>query len=233
MTVGQPEANVWMVGGGIASMAAAVFLIRDAGVPGENIHILETLNVPGGSLDGAVSPVQPGYVTRGGRMLEDEAYRCLWNLLESIPDRDDTTRSARQVIIDFNERIKTEAHARLIGAGHETLDAAAYGFSSRDRAELTRLLALPEHVLGACRIDEMFSGHFFETNFWQMWRTTFAFQNWHSAIEPRRYFVRFVQEFPRLHTLSGSAAPSTTSTTRSWWHCRTGCGRITSTCASV
>ncbi len=115
--------------------------------------------------------------------------------------RDDPTRSARQVIIDFNERIKTEAHARLIGAGHEILDAAAYGFSSRDRAELTRLLALPKHVLGACRIDEMFSGHFFETNFWQMWRTTFAFQNWHSAIELRRYFVRFVQEFPRLHTL--------------------------------
>jgi oleate hydratase len=82
-----------MVGGGIASMAAAAFLIRDVGVPGENIHILETLNVPGGSLDGAESPVQPGYVTRGGRMLEDEAYRCLWNLLESIPDRDDPGKS--------------------------------------------------------------------------------------------------------------------------------------------
>jgi len=203
MTVSQPETNVWMVGGGIASMAAAAFLIRDAGVPGENIHILEALNVPGGSLDGAVSPVQPGYVTRGGRMLEDEAYRCLWNLLETIPDRDDPARSARQVIIDFNERVKTEAHARLIGASHEILDAAAYGFSSRDRGELARLLALPEQVLGARRIDEMFSGHFFETNFWQMWRTTFAFQNWHSAIELRRYFIRFVQEFPRIHTLSG------------------------------
>ena len=203
MTVGQQGTNVWMVGGGIASMAAAAFLIRDAGVPGENIHILEALNVPGGSLDGAVSPAGPGYVTRGGRMLEDEAYRCLWNLLETIADRDDPARSARQGIIDFNERVKTDAHARLIGAGHEILDAAAYGFSSRDRAELARLLALPEHVLGARRIDEMFSGHFFETNFWQMWRTTFAFQNWHSAIELRRYFIRFVQEFPRLHTLSG------------------------------
>jgi oleate hydratase len=53
-------ANVWMVGGGIASMAAAAFLIRDAGVPGENIHVLETLDVPGRSLDGAESPVQPG-----------------------------------------------------------------------------------------------------------------------------------------------------------------------------
>jgi oleate hydratase len=49
----------------------------------------------------------------------------------------------------------------------------------------------------------MFSGHFFETNFWQMWRTTLAFQNWHSAIGLCRYLVRFVREFPLLNTLSG------------------------------
>jgi oleate hydratase len=69
--------------------------------------------------------------------------------------------------------------------------------------ELMRLLALSEHALGTRRIDEMFSRHFFTINFWQMWRTTFAFQNWHSTIELRRYFIWFVQEFPRLHTLSG------------------------------
>ena len=65
------------------------------------------------------------------------------------------------------------------------------------------MLATPEHVLGARRIDDLFSEHFFETNFWQMWRTTFAFQNWHSAIELKRYFLRFIQEFSRIHTLSG------------------------------
>ena len=59
VTVDPLQANVWMVGGGIASMAAAAFQIRDAGVPGENIHILETLDVPGGSLDGAESPSSP------------------------------------------------------------------------------------------------------------------------------------------------------------------------------
>lgn len=36
-----------------------------------------------------------------------------------------------------------------------------------------------------------------------MWRTTFAFQNWHSAIELKRYMLRFLQEFPRIHTLGG------------------------------
>jgi myosin-crossreactive antigen len=75
----------------------------------EHSH-LETLDVPGGSLDGAESPVQAGYVTRGGRMLEEEAYRCLWNLLETIPDRDDPSKSARQGIADFNRRVTTRAH---------------------------------------------------------------------------------------------------------------------------
>jgi oleate hydratase len=198
VTADPRTANVWMVGGGIASMSAAAFLIRDAGVPGENIHILETLDVPDGSLDGAASPVQAGYVTRGGRMLEEEAYRCLWNLLESVP----RPRRPRQV--------RAARHRRLQLPGHDARSRAAQQFRPRDPRrggvrvqharpmELMRLLALSEHALGTRRIDEMFSRHFFTTNFWQMWRTTFAFQNWHSAVELRRYFIRFVHEFPRI-----------------------------------
>jgi len=197
------DTQVWLVGGGVASMAAAVFMIRDAGVPPAHIHILEELGLAGGALDGAHSPVQPGYVTRGGRMLEEEAYQTLWNLLESIPSLDDPTISARQDILDFNAQVQTEAKARLVGEGAKILDAAALGFNLRDRMELMRLLATSERALGARRIDELFSEHFFETHFWQMWRTTFAFQNWHSATELKRYFLRFVQEFPRIHTLSG------------------------------
>ena len=86
----------------------------------------------------------------------------------------------RREILDFNAQVKTEAHARLVDRNHRIVDAGVYGFSHRDRLEMTRLLATPERRLGARRIDEIFSEHFFSTNFWQMWRTTFAFQNWHS-----------------------------------------------------
>lgn len=197
------NADVWLVGGGIASMAAASFLIRDAGMPGSRIHILEELGIAGGCLDGSASPTQAGYVTRGGRMLCEEVYQCLWNLLDGIPSLEKPGLSVRQEIAAFNEQVRTEAHARLIGRGARILDARHYGLDGRDRAELTRLLATPETLLGARRIDELFSPHFFQSNFWQMWRTTFAFQNWHSAIELRRYFLRFLQEFPRMHTLAG------------------------------
>jgi oleate hydratase len=195
--------QVWLVGGGIASMAAAAFLIRDAAVPGKNVHILEQLDIGGGSLDGAAAPNHRGYVTRGGRELEEEAYQTLWNLLESIPSLEDPKVSVRQEFLAFNERVKTDARARLIDKHHRILDASAYGFNTNDRFELMRVLSTPEQILGSRRIDEMFSDHFFQTNFWQMWRTMFAFQNWHSAIELRRYFLRLVQEFPRMNTMSG------------------------------
>jgi oleate hydratase len=111
------KSEVWLVGGGIASMAAATFLIRDAGMRGQQIHILEELVTGGGCLDGGASPTQAGYVTRGGRMLAEEPYQTLWNLLSSIPSLEDPNQSVREEIIAFNEHVKTESHARLIGKG--------------------------------------------------------------------------------------------------------------------
>ena len=204
MTIDPEQAHLWIVGGGIAGMATAAFAIRDAGVPGENIHMLEELKIPGGSMDGTKSPVvADALVTRGGRMFEDEAYQTTWDLFSTIPSLEDPDVTVRQEILDFNSVIKTHAHARLIDAQHHILDPTKYGLNTRDRFEMTRVLALSEDLLGARRIDEMFSEHFLSTNFWQMWRTTFAFQKWHSAAELRRYFLRFVQEFDRIYSLSG------------------------------
>jgi len=45
------ETRAYLVGGGIASLAAAAFLIRDGDYPGANIHVLEELPPAGGSLD--------------------------------------------------------------------------------------------------------------------------------------------------------------------------------------
>jgi|ERR1035441_4719762 oleate hydratase len=196
------DTQLWIVGGGIAGMAAAAFAIRDAGVSGENVHILEQLDIAGGSLDRGWR-VSPAFVTRGGRMLEERVYQTTWNLFESIPSLEDPAISVREEIIAFNEHVKTHSRARLIDRNHQILDASEYGFNFRDRIEMMRLLGLPEHVIGARRIEELFGEHFFTTNFWQMWRTTFAFQNWHSAIELRRYLIRFVHEFRHIHTLEG------------------------------
>ena len=77
------------------------------------------------------------------------------------------------------------------------------GFSERDRLELVRCLATPESRLDGKRITDCFGEHFFTTNFWFMWCTTFAFQPWHSAIEFRRYLKRFIHLFPSFASMSG------------------------------
>lgn len=198
------NSRVYLVGGGIAGLAAAAFLIRDVKLPAHQIHLFEQLPVPGGSMDGAKSPTAAGgYVTPGGRMFEEEYYVCLWDLLATIPTLEDPAISVLEDFKLFNQEHTTHAKARILLYDHTIADASQLGLDMRDRADMTRLLAMPEHLIGARRIEDFFQPHFFETNFWCMWRTTFAFQNWHSAIELKRYFLCFVQEFDRIHTLAG------------------------------
>ncbi len=198
-----PDSKIYLVGGGIGSLAAAAFLIRDAGVPAANIHMLEQITITGGSMDGAPAPTpEGGYVTRGGRMFETKHYVCLWDLLATIPTLENPTVSVLDEFHAFNEAHPTHAKARIILKDRSIPDASKLGFTARDRADMTRLLALPEHVIGARRIDDFFEPRFFDTNFWCMWRTTFAFQTWHSAIELKRYFQCFVHMFDQIQTLS-------------------------------
>jgi oleate hydratase len=195
--------RAYLTGGGIASLAAAVFLVRDAGFDGTRVRILEELPVAGGALDGSGDP-EGGYVTRGARMLEEEAYSCLWNLLDSIPSLTALPKTVREEIREFNAGLPGSAGARLVGRNHEILDAAELGLSLRDRLDAARLLVLPERVIGARRIDGFFSGHFFSTRLWAMWRTMFGIQAWSSAIEFKRCCLRFAQELPQIHTLAGA-----------------------------
>ncbi|HEY0232771.1 MAG TPA: oleate hydratase, partial [Dokdonella sp.] len=152
----------------------------------------------GGSLDGSGS-AEDGYVVRGGRMLESK-YLCTYDLFSSIPTLDGS-RTVTQEILDWNQTMKTSSKARLVRNGRR-LDAPEFGLSERHILVLERLTLEPEGMLGGSSIDDQFDASFFRTNFWLMWCTTFAFQPWHSAIEFKRYLVRFmhmVSGFNRLH----------------------------------
>ena len=47
---GVEDKQAWIVGSGLAALAAACFLVRDGQMPGDHIHILETMDVAGGGL---------------------------------------------------------------------------------------------------------------------------------------------------------------------------------------
>ncbi|KAF2806000.1 myosin-cross-reactive antigen [Mytilinidion resinicola] len=200
------ETQAYLVGGGIGSLAAAVHLIQDAKVPPKNIHILESLPVFGGSMDGSGNPKE-GYVLRGGRML-NFSYLCTYELLSRVPSLTDPEKTLLQEIKDFNAvpENQTSSKARLLASGKdevEIVDTRRMGLSPTERLDMIKLTLESETSLGKKRIDECFPKAFFTTKFWYMWATMFAFQPWHSAVEFRRYLHRFLHEFPRINTLAG------------------------------
>jgi len=190
-----------LIGSGIGSLAAAAFMIRDAGVAGGDITIYEALPVTGGSLDGAAAG--DGYSLRGGRMLTTDHYECLWDLMKTIPSLEHPGLSVLDETLRFNLDHPAHARARLVDARRHKVDVSSMGFTMADRIELLRLVETSEEALGASRITDWLSPEFFRSNFWFMWQTTFAFQPWHSATEFRRYLHRFMNEYPRIESLAG------------------------------
>jgi oleate hydratase len=192
-------AKIYLVGGGIASLSAAAFLIRDGDVFGRDITILEESGVVGGSLDGSGS-AEKGYVLRGGRMFESK-YVCTFELFSSIPTLAGN-QTVTQEISAWNETLKTSSKSRFMVDGKRE-DAPKLGLSERQILTIERLALEPEAALGRSRIVDQFEPAFFKTDFWLMWCTTFAFQPWHSAVEFKRYLVRFVHMVDGFDRLKG------------------------------
>jgi oleate hydratase len=194
--------KAYLIGGGIGSLAAAAFMVRDGGLSGANISILEAAPILGGSLDGAGDSTR-GYSLRGGRMLTTDNYECTWDLYKTIPSLNNEGKTVFDETVQFNEKYKAHSLARLVDSRRAKAPVTSMGFSMQDRLELLKLSNADEETLAASRITDWLSQEFFETEFWFMWATTFAFQPWHSAVEFKRYLHRFMLEFSRIETLAG------------------------------
>lgn len=194
-------AKHYMVGGGIAALAAAVLLVRNGGIAGKQIVIFEHRGMLGGSLDGA-GDAETGYLTRGGRMFEPN-FVCTLDLLGTIPAPDNPAITVRDDILAFNTMVRGWADCRLVRNAKKAEDRLLLGLSPTDIVDLNRLLLMPERRLEGRSIESWFAPAFFETNFWIMWATMFSFQPWHSLAEIRRYMRRFLHLFPGLTRIAG------------------------------
>ncbi len=210
--------QIYIVGGGIAGLSAAVFAIRDGGVDGENIHILEELEVLGGALD-ARWDRNKRYAMRGVRLINEKAYECYFDMLSAIPCLADQERmekgedkisgppnrrawkSVKDEIFEFNKTHRLNTVTRLVGKGGARIDHTKLGLSHIDRIAIIALISIPEWAIDGKRIDEYFRSAFFETNFWYLFASMFGFEPWHSLIECKRYLQRFFHEAPNIATL--------------------------------
>lgn len=197
--------KAYLIGGGLASMAAAAYLIRDCNFPGSHITIYEGTHILGGSNDGIGTP-QKGYVCRGLHTFNEETYENFWELFDTIPSLKKPGCSVTEEILGFAHEHPVCAGARLVSGEGAILNVKSMGFNNGDRMALLRLLLTDEKKLDSLTIGDWFkeTPHIFETSFWHMWQTAFAFQKWSSLFEFRRCIKRMFREVGRIDTLSGA-----------------------------
>ena len=198
---GVDQKSAYLVGSGLASLAAAAFLVRDGQMKGDKIHIFEELALAGGSMDGIWNE-QKGYIIRGGREMEPH-FETLWDLFRSIPSLETKGASVLDEFYWLNKKDPSFSKARAIEKrGLRIPTDGQLTLTGKAIQELIDLALTREEDLQDKRIDEVFTEEFMQSNFWLYWSTMFAFEPWASAMEMRRYCLRFVHHIGTLANLT-------------------------------
>ena len=209
-----------MIGAGLSNMAAAVYLIQEGKWSGDQITFYALDNY--GSNDGSPTqdvkddywnknhPMenQKGYIARGGRMLNYRTYVDLMDVLDQVPSMTEPGLTAAEDTRQFDAAHPTYDKARLLTGGQGIVDGGKLGLNNKSRKLLTQLIMMPdsqEEKLDNITIADYFKDNteFFESNFWFMWETTFAFRTRSSAQELRRYMHQMIYEFTQIEHLVG------------------------------
>ena len=179
-----------IVGGGIAGLATAVFLVDDAHMPGKNITIYEAAALNGGCLEAAWDPKTARYKNPGSRMFE-RRYECLSYLLEKIPSIQTPGVTLLDETFKANVDNPTRSGLRLMERQGKKRSPTGPLMSAADGQKMLELMLTPEEQLEGLTCAEWFSPAMFTSDFWYYWAYIFALAPQHSLIECRRYLARF------------------------------------------
>ena len=194
---GVDQKSAYIIGTGLAALTAACYLVRDGQMRGEKIHVFEKDPIPGGACDGFEYP-GVGYVMRGGREM-DNHFEVMWDLFRSIPSIETEGISVLDEYYWLNKEDPNYSLCRAtVNCGQDAHTDKKFAVSEKAQMEIMKLFFTPDEELFDKRIDEYFDEEVFESNFWLYWRTMFAFENWHSALEMKRYIKRYIHHIGGL-----------------------------------
>ena len=189
--------SAYLIGSGLAALSAACFLVRDGRMKGEHVHILEKDPIPGGACDG-YKYQDIGYVMRGGREM-DNHFECMWDLFRSIPSIEDENYTVLDEYYWLNKDDPNYSLCRAtVNRGQDAHTDGKFGLSDKGAMEILQLFMTPDEKLYDKKITDFFDDEVLNTNFWMYWRTMFAFENWHSALEMKRYLQRYIHHIGGL-----------------------------------
>ncbi len=198
---GVDKKSAYIIGTGLAGLSAAFYLVRDGQMKGEHIHLLEKLDLAGGSCDGR-KDVTKGFYMRGGCEM-DNHFECMWDMFRSVPSIETPNVSVLDEYYWLNKHDPNYSLCRAtINCGEDAHTDKMFKLDRKSAIALSKLFITPEKDLENKKISDVLPDSFWKTNFWLYWQTMFAFQKWSSALEMKRYLCRYVHHIDGLPDFS-------------------------------
>ena len=198
---GVDKKSAYIIGTGLAGLSAAFYLVRDGRMKGEHIHLLEKLDLAGGSCDGR-KDVTKGFYMRGGREM-DNHFECMWDMFRSVPSLETPDVSVLDEYYWLNKHDPNYSLCRAtVNCGEDAHTDKLFKLDRKSAMALLKLFITKEKDLENKKISDVLPETFWETNFWLYWQTMFAFQKWSSALEMKRYLCRYVHHIDGLPDFS-------------------------------
>ena len=198
---GVEKKSAYIIGTGLAGLSAAFYLLRDGQMKGEHIHLLEKLELAGGSCDGR-KDITKGFYMRGGREM-DNHFECMWDMFRDVPSIETPNISVLDEYYWLNKHDPNYSLCRAsINRGQDAHTDKQFKLDKKSALALSKLFMTPEKDLEDKKISDVLPESFWNTNFWLYWQTMFAFQKWSSALEMKRYLCRYVHHIDGLPDFS-------------------------------
>ena len=198
---GVDKKSAYIIGTGLAGLSAAFYLVRDGQMKGEHIHLLEKLDLAGGSCDGR-KDITKGFYMRGGREM-DNHFECMWDMFRSVPSIETPDVSVLDEYYWLNKHDPNYSLCRAtVNRGKDAHTDKLFKLDKKSAMALSKLFITPEKDLENKKISDVLPESFWSTNFWLYWQTMFAFQKWSSALEMKRYLCRYVHHIDGLPDFS-------------------------------
>lgn len=170
-------------------------------MPGNHIHLLEKLELAGGSCDG-YKDVHKGFYMRGGREM-DNHFEIMWDVFRDVPSIETPNVSVLDEYYWLNKHDPNYSLCRAtVNKGEDAHTDKLFKLDKDSAMALSQLFITPEEILEDKKISDVLPESFWDTNFWLYWQTMFAFQKWSSALEMKRYLCRYVHHIDGLPDFS-------------------------------
>ena len=198
---GVDKKSAYIIGTGLAGLSAAFYLVRDGQRKGEHIHLLEKLDLAGGSCDGR-KDITKGFYRRGGRE-RDNHFEVRWDRFRDVPSIENPNVSVLDEYYWLNKHDPNYSLCRAtVQCGQDAHTDKLFKLDKDSALALSKLFRTPEKDLEDKKISDVLPESFWKTNFWLYWQTRFAFQKWSSALERKRYLCRYVHHIDGLPDFS-------------------------------